>query len=76
MTSTVAQFDQIRALREEIEGVANVLKNLTAETRRAEMVAAEAAVHYDNMVKFKAFADQELQRKRKVLAQLEANASK
>lgn len=71
MPVAMAPFDPLRALREEIEGVANILKTLTAETQQAEMRASEAAQHYDNMVKLKAFAEQELLRKRRVLTQLQ-----
>lgn len=71
MTTATVMFDPIKALREEIEGVSNILTTLTAETRKAEMAAAEAAQHYDSMVKLKAFAEQELLRKRRVLAQLQ-----
>lgn len=63
-------FDAIKALGEEIQGVSNILNTLTAETRQAEMRAAEAATHYDNMVKLQAFAQGELARKRRVLSQL------
>jgi TnpA family transposase len=68
------EFEPIKALREEIEGVANILKTLTSEVQSAEMKAAEASQHYDNMVKLKAFTEQELVRKRKVLFKLQADA--
>jgi hypothetical protein len=71
MTTVTVPFDPIKALREEIEGVSNILTTLTAETVKAEMVAAEATQHYDSMVKLRAFAQQELVRKRQVLAQLQ-----
>jgi TnpA family transposase len=57
-------------LGEEIQGLSNILATLTAEVRQAEMKASEAATHYDNMVKLKAFADQEITRKRLVLRKL------
>lgn len=67
---TEGTFDPRKALGEEIQGLSNVLATLTAETRQAEMRASEAATHYDNMVKLQAFAQQELARKRRVLAKL------
>jgi hypothetical protein len=63
-------------LREEIEGIANILTTLIAETRQAEMKSAEAHQHYDNMVKLKAFAQQELARKRRVLNQLQEESER
>jgi hypothetical protein len=69
--TTTTMFDPIKALHEEIEGVSNIVKTLTAETRKAERAAAEAAQYYDSMVKLKAFAEQELLRKRRVLSQLQ-----
>lgn len=71
----MSEFDPIKALSDEIAGLSNIQSTLTAEVRQAEMRAAETAQHYDNMVKLKAFADQEIARKRKVLYQLRAEAN-
>ncbi len=67
---STGEFDPRKALGEEITGLNNVLTALMAETRQAEMKAAEAAQHYDTMVKLKAFAEGELARKRQVMQQL------
>ena len=71
-----AEYNPIKALSEEIAGLNNILTTLTAETRQAEMKAAETAQHYDNMVKLEAFAKSEIARKRRVLQQLQEEASK
>jgi hypothetical protein len=65
-----SDYDARKALGEEIAGVSNILATLAAETRKAEQQAAEAAQHYDSMVKLKAFAEQELARKRKIMQEL------
>ena len=72
----MSEFDPIKALLDEIAGLNNILKTTTVEVRAAEMKAAEAAQHYDNMVKIEAFARGELVRKRRVLEQLRAEAEK
>lgn len=65
-----AQFDGTRALREEIEGLSNVLTTLTAQTRQAEMRAAESAAQFDALTKLDAFVRGEIMRKRRVLEQM------
>ena len=72
----MSDYNPIKALNEEIAGLSNILVTLTAETRHAEMRAAETAQHYDNMVKLEAFAKSEIARKRRVLQQLQEEASK
>ena len=70
------EFDAKRALGEEIQGMSNILTTLVVETRQAEMRASEAAQHYDSMVKLKAYAEQELVRKRTVLKALQEQDTK
>lgn len=74
--STKGTFDELRALHEEIEGLSGVLTTLTSQTHHAEMHASEAAAQFDALVKLKAFAQQELVRKRKVLQRLEQASGK
>ena len=72
----MSEFDPIKALGEEIAGVANILKTLSVQVQQAEMKAAEATQHYDDLAKLKAFAEGELARKRRILSQLQEEASK
>lgn len=72
----MTDFNPIKALSEEIAGLSNILTTLSAETRFAEMRAAEATQHYDSLVKLEAYTKGELARKRQVLYQLQAEASK
>ena len=73
---TMGEFDGKRALGEEIQGLNNILTTIASMTQQAEMKATEAAQHYDNMVKLKAFAQQEIARKRKVLQALQEQEAK
>lgn len=70
------EFNSEKALHEEIEGLANILTTLASQTNHAERIASEAAAQHDALVKLKAFAQQELQRKRSVLTKLQEDASK
>lgn len=63
----MSEFDSKRALREEIEGLSNILTTIGAQASQAEMRAGEAAQQFDSLLKLKAYAQSEVARKRKVL---------
>lgn len=65
------QFDPIKALREEIEGLTGVQKTITTMERRAEMEMGEAEARLNAVRKLSGFCTAELDRKRDVLKQLE-----
>jgi hypothetical protein len=64
-------FEPIKALREEIEGLAGVRAAILVTERRAQERLGEAEVEYNMAVKLRGFADAELARKRQVLKDLE-----
>lgn len=72
MTDT--PFDGIKALREEIQGLNDVKKTITKRVHNAERIMAEAEVEHNDTVKLLGFCNSEIDRKRKVLAQLEEQA--
>jgi hypothetical protein len=67
----MAEFNPIKALSEEIAGISNILTTLSAETRSAEMKAAEATQHHDSLVKLEAYTKGELALKRQALYKLQ-----
>lgn len=71
----MTEFDEERALREEIQGLSNVLMTLSVQTKHAERIAAEATAQYDALLKLQAFAEGELKRKHAVLFRLIASRS-
>jgi hypothetical protein len=64
-------FEPIKALREEIVGLAGVRAAILVTERRAQERLGEAEVEYNMAVKLRGFADAELARKRQVLKDLE-----
>jgi hypothetical protein len=73
--SEPGEFNPEKALREEIEGLANILITLSIQTNQAERLASEAAAQFDALIKLKAFAQQELKRKRDVLTKLQEDVA-
>ena len=71
----MADFDPIKAIREEISGLADVQKSLRARERIAEETIGRAESELNDLRKLRGFADIELQRKREVLRALEAKAN-
>lgn len=69
----MTEFDSMKALSEEIQGLAGVATTLKAQTLKAHMHASEAATQHDALCKLTAFAEAELARKRGVLQQLIAD---
>ncbi|HEY6019245.1 MAG TPA: hypothetical protein VIY48_04890 [Candidatus Paceibacterota bacterium] len=64
-------FDHIKALSEEITGLADVAKAITIRERRAERDMTEAEAELMAMRKLSGFVQAELNRKRAVLTQLQ-----
>ena len=67
----MAEFDPIRALKEEIMGLAGVQKTIRAMESNAEMELGEAEAKLNAVRQLSGFCSSELMRKRKVLLQLE-----
>lgn len=65
-------FDPIKAIREEIAGLADVAKVISARERAAEAALGQAEAELNAVRKLSGFAKAELARKREVLAHLEA----
>lgn len=63
-------FDPIKALSEEIQGLNDIERTLAVQVRAAEAKMAEAEVQYNIAVKLRGFAQDELARKRRVMAAL------
>jgi len=68
----VSQFDPVKALREEIQGLADIKNTLAHRERSLTKAYTELEVDLSTVQKLRGFADAELARKREVLAQLEA----
>jgi hypothetical protein len=66
----MADFDPIKALSEEIQGLNDVLHVLSVQVRSAEAKMTEAEHQYGMAVKLRGFAQDELSRKQRVLAHL------
>jgi len=64
------KFDAIRALREEISGLNEIRLAIETRARRAMQVMSEAEIEYNSIVKLRAFADAEIERKRAILTKL------
>lgn len=67
----MTDFDQARAIREEIVSLTEVKKVLGIRKRELEQRYAEVEVEFNTVSKLEGFASAELDRKRKVLAELE-----
>lgn len=63
-------FDPIKALKEEIAGLADVCKSLGIRERNLERQMGEVEAEYHAVKKLTGFANSELQRKRAVLEQM------
>lgn len=69
------EFDGVKALKEEIQGLVDTRVVLVKRERQLAQQFGELEVEYNSLVKLRGFADAELERKRRVLKQLEeANA--
>ncbi len=67
----MSQFDGVKALKEEIQGLVDVRIALVKRERDLAAKYGELETEYNAMVKLRGFADAELERKRRVLQQLE-----
>lgn len=65
-----------KALREEIEGLSNVVSTITKLRSRSEQKVSEAEMEHDSLLKLEAFAKDELKRKRRVLREIEEKENK
>ena len=65
------EFDAKKAIREEMTGLADVLRVLQAQERRAEEELGRAEVELNAARKLTGFARIELERKRSILQKLE-----
>jgi hypothetical protein len=72
----VTEFDPIRALREEIAGLADVHKVITANKNESESELAEAEARHNAFLKMAAFMSSLLEQLRARLKALEADAAK
>lgn len=64
-------FDPIRALKEEINGIADVRQIMIRRERELSQKYGELEVELNSVTKMRGFADAELERKRAVLKELE-----
>jgi hypothetical protein len=67
----MSEFDPEKALREEIQGLSDVLKTITVQVNHAERKAGEEQDHLDSMLKLQAFTKGEVARKMNVLRALQ-----
>lgn len=74
MEDRVADYDPIRALREEISGLADVHKIVQSRTRRSEAAMAEAEAEHNASLKMDAFLSGILDGMRERLKKLETEA--
>ena len=65
------EFDPIKAVRGELEGLGEVARALTVWVREAERVLGESEARLNALRKIKGYLDMETERKRSVLRQLE-----
>lgn len=68
----VTKFDELRALREEITGLSEVQKALMIRRRKAEADLGQAETELLSLRKLEGFVNIEVERKVKVLRELEA----
>jgi hypothetical protein len=66
-----APFDGLKAIAEELSGMADVRTTLIARERRAEQNLAEAETELGALRKLRGFLDAEMARKRDVRRQIE-----
>lgn len=76
MGRAVTDFDPIRALREEIAGLADVSKVIATNARRSEAALAEAEAEHNALVKLDAFLKGLLEEQRAKLQALETETGK
>jgi hypothetical protein len=67
----VSGFDPIKALKEEIAGVGDIVTTLTHRKRNLAQKYGELEVELNQVTKLHGFAVAEMERKRQVLKQLE-----
>lgn len=67
----MSDFDQIKALKEEIEGLIAVRTSIIKRFNQLSIQYGELEVELHSVTKLRGFADAELDRKRKVLQQLQ-----
>lgn len=72
----MTDFDAVKALKEEIMGVSEILGAITKRCNALSIKQGELEVELDLVTKLRGFASAELDRKRKVLYQLENNGGK
>lgn len=63
----MTDFDPIKALREEIQGLNDIILTLSSQERRVMATMTEAEITYNGLLKVRAFAAEEMDRKRKIL---------
>lgn len=69
------EFNPKKALTEEIAGLVDVCQTLSVRLLHARDEFARAEMEFNTLTKLKGFADMELQRKRDVLAELNAQTA-
>lgn len=67
----MTQFDEMRAIREEISGVVDIINTLNVRKRGLEQKMTEAETELNSVTKLHGFAKAELERKQKVLQRLQ-----
>lgn len=67
----MTDFDEAKALREEISGVADIISTLSIRKRGLEQKLTETEAEFNSLSKLEGFAKGELERKQKVLHRLE-----
>lgn len=68
---TETPFDEIKAIKEELSGVSDVIAVLAVRKQAAEQTMVEAEDEFNALTKLYHFAKEELDRKKKVLRRLE-----
>lgn len=67
----MSDFEPIRALKEEISGLADIKTSLVKRERQLSAQHGELEIELNTIIKLRGFADAEIARKREVLRQLE-----
>lgn len=67
----MTDFDPVKALREEIMGLTEIKASLSRREKNLQMQYTELEIELNSVTLLRGFADQEIERKRKVLKALE-----
>jgi hypothetical protein len=67
----MTEFDAVKALREELQGLNDIRQTIIVSERQAEDDLGRAEIKYHALLKLKGFCDSEITRKRVVLNELE-----